>query len=94
MKREVSKAARGEQLIWSEGTSEAKRAMVHLALMAHLALESASDTFGADGASGTSGAETRIWYIWRRDTHLVHLALEGASGTSVIGRIQVKVEIC
>ncbi|WZZ65846.1 hypothetical protein YC2023_077216 [Brassica napus] len=51
--------------------------LVHLALMSHLALESASGTFGADGASGKSGAETRIWYIWHLKVHLVHLLLGG-----------------
>ena len=51
--------------------------LVHLALIAHLALESASCTSGADGASCTSGAEKRIWYIWHLKVHLVHLLLGG-----------------
>uniref|UniRef100_A0A0D3ASY0 Reverse transcriptase Ty1/copia-type domain-containing protein n=1 Tax=Brassica oleracea var. oleracea TaxID=109376 RepID=A0A0D3ASY0_BRAOL len=46
--------------------------------------------------SSTSGPKGHMrqrerWYIWRREAHMVHLALEGASstsGTSMIGRIK------
>ncbi|KAF3538426.1 hypothetical protein F2Q69_00022047 [Brassica cretica] len=53
--------------------------------------------------SSTSGPKGHLrqrerWYIWRREAHMVHLALEGASstsGTSMIGREDSsQVEIC
>ena len=73
------------------------RLMKRLALVEHLAVKGC--LVRHRNTSGPKGhlRQRERWYIWRREAHLVHLALEGASGTSctsIIGRIQVKVEIC
>ncbi|KAF3581868.1 hypothetical protein DY000_02029533 [Brassica cretica] len=68
-----------------------------LALVEHLTVKGRlvrhSNTFGPKGHM----RQRERWYIWRREVHMVHLTLEGASGTSgtsITGMIQVKVEIC
>uniref|UniRef100_A0A0D3E3J1 CCHC-type domain-containing protein n=1 Tax=Brassica oleracea var. oleracea TaxID=109376 RepID=A0A0D3E3J1_BRAOL len=60
-----------------------------LALVEHLAVKGRLVSH-----SNTSGLKRHLKQRERWETHLVHLTLEGASSTSVIGRIQVKVEIC
>ncbi|KAF3596737.1 hypothetical protein DY000_02025822 [Brassica cretica] len=72
------------------------RLMKRLALVEHLAVKGC--LVRHRNTSGPKGhlRQRERWYIWRREAHLVHLALEGASGTSctsIIGRIQVKLEL-
>ena len=86
--------------IWPVGTSGPSGHLVddeRLALVEHLAVKwRLVRIIITSGPKGPLG-QRRRWYIWRREAHVVHLPLEGkfgTSGTFVIGRIPVKVEIC